>query len=76
MAFRIDYGVPTNRCAIQLRLGIEKGFHDEGLETKRRLTQRPILGDQSSRLHLHEGHSTMSDDLKFQLRMTLSDEFA
>jgi ABC-type nitrate/sulfonate/bicarbonate transport system substrate-binding protein len=33
MATAIEYGVPTNRCGLQLRLGIEKGFfREEGLD--------------------------------------------
>jgi ABC-type nitrate/sulfonate/bicarbonate transport system substrate-binding protein len=34
----IAYGVPTNRCGLQLRLGIEKGFfRDEGIELSLRI---------------------------------------
>ena len=29
MAQSINYGVPTDRCGLQLRLGIEKGFFRE-----------------------------------------------
>jgi NitT/TauT family transport system substrate-binding protein len=33
MAQSISYGVPTHRCGLQLRLGIEKGFfHEEGID--------------------------------------------
>ena len=33
MAESITYGVPTDRCGLQLRLGIEKGFfRDEGID--------------------------------------------
>ena len=37
----IAYGVPTNRCGLQLRLGIEKGFfRDQGIE----LALRVVFG--------------------------------
>jgi ABC-type nitrate/sulfonate/bicarbonate transport system substrate-binding protein len=33
MKTSIEYGVPTNRCGLQIRLGIEKGFfRDEGVD--------------------------------------------
>jgi ABC-type nitrate/sulfonate/bicarbonate transport system substrate-binding protein len=33
MGFRIEYGVPTDRCGLQLRLGAHKGFfRDEGID--------------------------------------------
>lgn len=33
MGFAIEYGVPTDRCGLQLRLGAEKGFfRDEGID--------------------------------------------
>src|ERR1700681_4599231 len=33
MATPVEYGVPTDKCALQLRLGIEKGFfREEGLD--------------------------------------------
>ncbi len=33
MAQSISYGVPTHRCGLQLRLGIEKGFfREEGID--------------------------------------------
>ena len=33
MTTTIEYGVPTDRCGLQLRLGIEKGFfRDEGID--------------------------------------------
>src|SRR5216684_1684023 len=33
MTSTIEYGVPTERCGLQLRLGIEKGlFRDEGID--------------------------------------------
>jgi hypothetical protein len=32
MTIALEYGVPTDKCGLQLRLGIEKGFfRDEGL---------------------------------------------
>ena len=32
MGFAIEYGVPTDRCGLQLRLGAHKGFfRDEGV---------------------------------------------
>jgi ABC-type nitrate/sulfonate/bicarbonate transport system substrate-binding protein len=38
MATAIEYGVPTNRCGLQLRFGIEKGFfRDEGLDLSLRI---------------------------------------
>jgi NitT/TauT family transport system substrate-binding protein len=41
MAKSISYGVPTDRCGLQLRLGIEKGFfHEQGIE----LDLRVVLG--------------------------------
>jgi NitT/TauT family transport system substrate-binding protein len=34
----VEYGVPTDRCGLQLRLGAEKGFfRDEGIELKLRI---------------------------------------
>lgn len=34
----IEYGVPTDRCGLQIRLGIEKGFfRDEGIDLKVRI---------------------------------------
>ena len=33
MVQSVSYGVPTDRCGLQLRLGIEKGFfRDEGID--------------------------------------------
>ena len=41
MAQSINYGVPTDRCGLQLRLGIEKGFFREhGID----LTLRVVFG--------------------------------
>ena len=41
MAESISYGVPTDRCGLQLRLGIEKGFfREQGIE----LDLRVVLG--------------------------------
>jgi ABC-type nitrate/sulfonate/bicarbonate transport system substrate-binding protein len=41
MTIAIEYGVPTDKCGLQLRLGIEKGFfRDEGLD----LALRVIFG--------------------------------
>src|ERR1700731_3105974 len=41
MTTAIEYGVPTDRCGLQLRLGVEKGFfRDEGLD----LTLRIVFG--------------------------------
>jgi len=41
MGIAVEYGVPTDRCGLQLRLGVEKGFfRDEGIE----LTVRIIFG--------------------------------
>src|SRR5487761_839849 len=38
MGTEVEYGVPTNRCGLQLRLGAEKGiFHDEGIDLKLRI---------------------------------------
>jgi len=35
---RIEYGIPTDKCGVELRLGIEKGFfRDEGLDLAIRL---------------------------------------
>ena len=41
MPTAVEYGVPTNRCGLQLRLGQEKGFfRDEGID----LTLRVVFG--------------------------------
>jgi NitT/TauT family transport system substrate-binding protein len=41
MATPVEYGVPTNRCGLQLRLGAEKGFfRDEGID----LSLRVVFG--------------------------------
>ncbi len=41
MAIAIEYGVPTDKCGLQLRLGIAKGFfREEGLD----LAVRVIFG--------------------------------
>jgi NitT/TauT family transport system substrate-binding protein len=41
MATAVEYGVPTNRCGLQLRLGAEKGFfRDEGID----LSLRVVFG--------------------------------
>jgi NitT/TauT family transport system substrate-binding protein len=41
MAESISYGVPTDRCGLQLRLGIEKGFfREQGID----LSLRVVLG--------------------------------
>ncbi len=41
MRTAVEYGVPTDRCGLQLRLGVEKGFfRDEGLD----LTLRIVFG--------------------------------
>jgi NitT/TauT family transport system substrate-binding protein len=38
MPSAIEYGVPTDRCGLQLRLGIDKGFfRDEGIELALRI---------------------------------------
>jgi ABC-type nitrate/sulfonate/bicarbonate transport system substrate-binding protein len=38
MNISIEYGVPTDRCGLQLRLGIEKGFfRDEGIDLALRI---------------------------------------
>ena len=38
MNIAIEYGVPTDRCGLQLRLGIEKGFfRDEGIDLALRI---------------------------------------
>src|SRR5690348_12314148 len=38
MAFPIEYGVPTDRCGLQIRMGIEKGFFREvGLDLSLRI---------------------------------------
>jgi NitT/TauT family transport system substrate-binding protein len=38
MTTALEYGVPTHRCGLQLRLGIEKGFfREEGIELKLRI---------------------------------------
>ena len=38
MAAAVEYGVPTNRCGLQLRLGVEKGFfRDEGVDLNLRV---------------------------------------
>src|SRR5277367_4439370 len=41
MTIPIEYGVPTDKCGLQLRLGIEKGFfREEGLD----LALRVVFG--------------------------------
>ena len=58
MAQSISYGVPTDRCGLQLRLGIEKGFfREEGID----LSLRVVFGGpeiaaelDSGRLHIGE----------------------
>ena len=41
MTTAVEYGVPTNRCGLQLRLGAEKGFfRDEGID----LSLRVVFG--------------------------------
>ena len=38
MNISIEYGVPTDRCGLQLRLGIDKGFfRDEGIDLALRI---------------------------------------
>jgi NitT/TauT family transport system substrate-binding protein len=38
MSTRIEYGVPTDRCGLQLRLGVEKGFfRQEGIDLSLRI---------------------------------------
>src|SRR6185437_16935537 len=38
MALPIEYGVPTDRCGLQIRMGIEKGFfRDVGLDLSLRV---------------------------------------
>ena len=38
MAIPVEYGVPTDRCGLQLRLGIEKGFfRDAGIDLALRI---------------------------------------
>src|SRR6266851_3448143 len=38
MSTAIEYGVPTDRCGLQLRLGIDKGFfRDEGIDLALRI---------------------------------------
>src|SRR4051812_25141982 len=35
---QLDYGVPTDKCAVSVRMGIEKGFfRDEGIDMKVRV---------------------------------------
>jgi ABC-type nitrate/sulfonate/bicarbonate transport system substrate-binding protein len=48
----IEYGVPTNRCGLQLRMGIDKGFfRDEGID----LTLRIVLGGPEIAAELDSG---------------------
>jgi hypothetical protein len=51
------------------------GFYCEGSDGGRRHRPARARGN-SEALGLKQDHNTMSDDLKFQLRLTLSDEFA
>src|ERR1700704_2581404 len=38
MNIAIEYGVPTDRCGLQLRMGIDKGFfRDEGIDLALRI---------------------------------------
>jgi len=46
------YGVPTDRCGLQLRLGVEKGFfRDEGIG----LELRVVFGGPEIAAELHAG---------------------
>jgi ABC-type nitrate/sulfonate/bicarbonate transport system substrate-binding protein len=52
MQTSIEYGVPTNRCGLQIRLGIEKGFfRDEGID----LTVRIVFGGAEIAAELDSG---------------------
>ena len=38
MRTTVEYGVPTDRCGLQLRLGAEKGFfREEGIDLQLRI---------------------------------------
>jgi NitT/TauT family transport system substrate-binding protein len=54
----IDYGVPTNRCGLQIRLGVEKGFfRDEDVD----LTVRIVFGGPQIAAELHSGRLPMGE---------------
>jgi NitT/TauT family transport system substrate-binding protein len=53
MSTAIEYGVPTDRCGIQLRLGAEKGFfRDEGID----LNVRIVFGGPEIAAQFDSGH--------------------
>jgi ABC-type nitrate/sulfonate/bicarbonate transport system substrate-binding protein len=53
MSTAIEYGVPTDRCGIQLRLGAEKGFfRDEGID----LNVRIVFGGPEIAAEFDSGH--------------------
>ncbi len=57
-ATAIDYGVPTNRCGLQIRLGIEKGFfRDEDVD----LTVRIVFGGPQIAAELDSGRLPMGE---------------
>ena len=57
-ATAIDYGVPTNRCGLQIRLGIEKGFfRDEDVD----LTVRIVFGGPEIAAELDCGRLPMGE---------------
>jgi NitT/TauT family transport system substrate-binding protein len=53
-----EYGVPTNRCGLQLRLGIEKGFfREEGID----LALRIVFGGPEIAAELDSGRLKMGE---------------
>ena len=54
MRTAVEYGVPTDKCALQLRLGIEKGFFaDEGID----LAIRVVFGGPEIAAATRDRHS-------------------
>jgi ABC-type nitrate/sulfonate/bicarbonate transport system substrate-binding protein len=52
MSTTIEYGVPTDRCGLQLRLGVEKGFfRQEGIDLRLRI----VFGGPEIASELNEG---------------------
>src|SRR5262245_25790425 len=58
MRTKVEYGVPTDRCGLQLRLGAEKGFfRDEGID----LTLRIVFGGPEIAAELDSGRVVIGE---------------
>jgi ABC-type nitrate/sulfonate/bicarbonate transport system substrate-binding protein len=58
MRTEVEYGVPTDRCGLQLRLGVEKGFfRDEGID----LTLRIVFGGPEIAAELDSGRVVIGE---------------